>query len=88
MGQTNVSIRVDEDVKKEAETLFKKVNITCSQITDNNTLNAALPYPSIILETDKIKITASIENIIKDILQEKRAELVEALVGQEFAGEE
>ena len=34
MAQTNVSIRVDEDVKKDAETLFAKLGLTLSAATN------------------------------------------------------
>jgi len=37
-------------------------------------------YPSIILETGNVKITASIQKTIEFLLQEKRSELVEALL--------
>jgi len=34
MAQTNISIRVDEDVKKDAETLFAKLGLTLSAATN------------------------------------------------------
>jgi addiction module RelB/DinJ family antitoxin len=34
MGQTNISIRVDEDVKKEAEILCAKIGLTLSAVTN------------------------------------------------------
>ena len=34
MGQTNVSIRIDEDVKKDAEALFAKLGLTLSAATN------------------------------------------------------
>ena len=34
MGQTSISIRVDEDVKREAETLFAKLGPTQSSATN------------------------------------------------------
>jgi len=34
MGQTNISIRIDEDVKKDAETLFSKLGLTLSAATN------------------------------------------------------
>ena len=40
--------------------------------------------PSIILETETVKITVSIQEIADLLLNEKRAELVEALVGRAF----
>ena len=34
MAQTNISIRIDEDVKKEAEALFAKLGLTLSAATN------------------------------------------------------
>ena len=34
MGQTSISIRVDEDVKREAEALFAKLGLTLSSATN------------------------------------------------------
>jgi len=34
MAQTNVSIRIDEDVKREAEALFSKLGLTLSAATN------------------------------------------------------
>ena len=34
VAQTNISIRVDEDVKKDAETLFAKLGLTLSAATN------------------------------------------------------
>jgi len=34
MGQTNISIRVDEDIKKDAEILFAKLGLTLSAATN------------------------------------------------------
>jgi len=34
MAQTNISIRIDEDVKKEVETLFAKLGLTLSAATN------------------------------------------------------
>jgi addiction module RelB/DinJ family antitoxin len=34
MGQTNISIRIDEDVKKDAEILFTKLGLTLSAATN------------------------------------------------------
>jgi molybdopterin converting factor small subunit len=48
---------------------------------------AACDFPEIILETKKLRVTASIQKTVEFFLQEKRAELVEALLGGSFAGE-
>jgi len=34
MAQTNISIRIDEDVKREAEQLFSKLGLTLSSATN------------------------------------------------------
>ena len=34
MAQTNISIRIDEDVKREAETIFAKLGLTLSAATN------------------------------------------------------
>ena len=34
MAQTNISIRIDEDVKKDAEALFAKLGLTLSSATN------------------------------------------------------
>ena len=41
-------------------------------------------YPSIVLETENARITASIQNIIDYYLLEKREELIEAMLGLKF----
>ncbi|MCL2186694.1 MAG: hypothetical protein FWB86_12715 [Treponema sp.] len=68
---------------EEAQLLFKKLKINCNIKENNLTINR---FPSIILETDKIRIIASIEQTADFLLQEKRAQLIEALVGQKFMG--
>jgi hypothetical protein len=49
--------------------------------------DASHRFPSITLETEDMRITASIQNKIEFLLQEKRAELIEALVGSDFTEE-
>jgi len=34
MGQTNISIRIDEEIKRDAETLFAKLGLTLSSATN------------------------------------------------------
>jgi V/A-type H+/Na+-transporting ATPase subunit E len=68
----------------EAEDIFKKINISC-EINENN---AASRYPSVTIETGEIRIIAGIENIVDFLLQEKRAELIDALVDPAFIKEE
>ncbi|MDR1870008.1 MAG: ATPase [Treponema sp.] len=65
---------------KEAETTLKNVNIAC-KLEESH---ADGQYPSIVIETGNVRITASIQKIVDYLLQEKREELVEALVGRDF----
>jgi len=66
--------------KKEIEIILKKANLSSSDIQFSLTSE----YPSIILETGNLQITVSLKNIINTILNEKRSELAEALVGKTF----
>ena len=66
--------------RKEAESILKTVNVSCNIEEIPN----AERYPSITLKTDTVRIIASIEKIIDFFLHEKRAELIEALVGCDF----
>jgi len=67
--------------KKEAETALKNANCACTADEEPADTDK---YPSIILETGSVRITASIQKIVDYLLQEKRAELVAALVGNDF----
>ena len=69
---------------KEAQETLKTAGITCAA-EENANLRG---YPSIILETGNTRIIASIQNIVDFLLQEKRSELVEALIGRGLMGEE
>jgi len=70
--------------RNEAETVFKKIKLTCA-INEKPTVSR---YPSVTLETGGIRIIAGIDKIVDFLLQEKRAELVEALVDPAFIEEE
>ena len=54
MGQTNMSIRVDEDVKREAETLFAKLGLTISAATNvfyqQAVRTQGIPFPLTIVD--------------------------------------
>jgi len=72
--------------RKEAEAVLKNVN----GMTGNDWSGsiAEIPsdnhYPSLTLETESVRVIASIRKIIDFYLQEKREELIEALVGRAF----
>ena len=66
--------------RKEAETALKILSGAC--IIEE--IPASGNYPSITLEVGNVRIIASIQKIVDFLLQEKREELVEALVGRDF----
>jgi V/A-type H+-transporting ATPase subunit E len=66
---------------------LKDVKTVLNTITGDFTVKEAASvslYPSIILETENVRIIASIENIIDYYLLEKREELIEAMLGRAF----
>jgi len=69
--------------QKEAETTLKVVGWPCVMEEKTSVNN----YPSIVLETGDVRITASIQETVNFLLQEKRAELVDALLGRGFLEE-
>jgi len=85
-----IKIEYSELDQKEAAEIIN--NIPHSSLLTSNyslpisssSLNTNQTYPSIIIESNNVRITASIENIIETILHEKRVELVETLVGKDF----
>jgi len=79
-----VDARINGINPKEAETVFQKIKLKCV-ISEDTVVNR---YPSITLDTGETRIIAGIENIVNFLLQEKRAELVEALIDPAFIGEE
>jgi molybdopterin converting factor small subunit len=68
---------------KEAETILKNIS---ANFTINETQTAG-HYPYITLEAENVRIISSIQRIINYYLQEKRAELIEALTGSTFTEE-
>ena len=65
---------------KEAETVLKNIKENCIIEEKKSTSH----YPLITLETDNVRITASIENVIDYLLHDKRDELITALLGHCF----
>jgi len=61
MAQTNISIRVDEDVKKDAEVLFAKLGLTLSAATNvfyrQAVRTQSIPFPLTATGVDKPKHT-------------------------------
>ena len=70
--------------RREAEDLLKKANWACN-ISEVHSTNS---FPAVIIDTKDARITASIEKTVDFLLEEKRAELVEALIGRDFLGDE
>jgi len=77
--------------RKEAEAMLKAVLPGGSGINTPGAIEeitSVSAYPEIILETPQARVYASISKTVDALLGEKRAELVEALLGQmEIAGE-
>jgi len=69
--------------RSEAEKALKIMGGNCI-IEEKNTTDR---YPAITLETGHVRIIASIQKLVDFLLQEKRIELVEALVGSAYMEE-
>ena len=65
--------------KAEAESVLKKVFSVPCQIEE---IQSATAYPEFILENNDVRIYASVWKTVDFFLREKRAELVEALLGE------
>jgi len=72
--------------RNEVETILKNVKGLKSNEWSGNIaeISSADYYPSITLETESMRVIASIRKSIDFLLQEKREELVEAIVGRTF----
>jgi len=68
----------------EVEKTLKTLSGTCT-IEENTTADR---FPAITLEAGNVRIIASIQRLVDFLLQEKRTELVEALVGSAYVEEE
>jgi len=68
----------------EAESVLKILGEKCD-VKENATADR---YPAITLEAGNVRIIASIQKLVDYLLQEKRIELVEALVGGAYVEEE
>ena len=56
MGQTNISIRIDEDLKTDAEALFAKLGLTLSSAVNvffrQAVMRQMIPFSLVVKETD------------------------------------
>lgn len=66
--------------RNETEEILKTVDVTCAMEETSSDSR----YPSIKLETEKVRITASIQKIVDYYIHVKRIELMESLVGNDF----
>jgi len=76
----DVRAKIHQIKRKEAETILQKVLPGRSYIIEE--IHSAAKYPEIMVETPQVRIYASIGKIVEFFLGEKRAELVEALLGK------
>ena len=57
MGQTNISIRIDEDLKTDAEALFAKLGLTLSSATNiffrQAVMRQMIPFSLVVKEPDQ-----------------------------------
>jgi vacuolar-type H+-ATPase subunit E/Vma4 len=90
-GAGKIRVQIHQIERTEAEALLKAVlpgksGADTSYLIEE--IRSASAYPEIILETPEARIYASISKTVELFLAEKRAELVEALLGKmEIAGE-
>ena len=61
MSQTNISIRVDEDVKKDAESVFARLGLSLSAATNvfyrQAVRTQSIPFPLIAGDTEDMKLS-------------------------------
>ncbi|MDR2807387.1 MAG: ATPase [Spirochaetaceae bacterium] len=70
--------------ESEAETILKNVLPPGTwAIIDQSELPGDWHFPALVLEMAQVRITASVKTIAEALLQDKRAELVTALLGNE-----
>lgn len=70
--------------QQDTEAIIKSIEkIAAIKWTELKQVQPVSHYPMIILETENLRVIASIKNSIDYFLLEKREELVEALVGRE-----
>jgi hypothetical protein len=85
-GASAIKAQIHHIERKEAQAMLQAVLPGKSCAIEEFT--SVSPYPEIILETPEARIYASIGKTVDALLGEKRAELVEAMLGQmEIAGE-
>jgi vacuolar-type H+-ATPase subunit E/Vma4 len=66
--------------RAEAEAILRSVSGNCV-IEEVPSVHG---FPEIVLETGNVRVTSSIQKTVDYLLQERRAELIEALLGKDF----
>jgi vacuolar-type H+-ATPase subunit E/Vma4 len=69
--------------RSEAEAILQAVSGNCV-IEEVPSVHG---FPEIVLETGNVRVTSSIQKTVDYLLQERRAELIEALLGKDFPEE-
>lgn len=79
MSQTNISIRIDEDIKKDAETLFAKLGLNLSSAVNvffrQAVREQAIPF-QIKADTDNYFNEYNMKRILESIEQVKSGNVV------------
>jgi len=81
-ADSETRVQIHQIERTEAQSLLKAVLPGKSCVIEE--IHSSSAYPEIILETPQARIYASIGKIVDLLMNEKRAELVEALLGKEI----
>jgi exosome complex RNA-binding protein Csl4 len=76
----SVLARISGLDRSEAEAILRSVSGNC--VIEE--LPSVHGFPEIVLETGNVRVTSSIQKTVDYLLQERRAELIEALLGKDF----
>jgi vacuolar-type H+-ATPase subunit E/Vma4 len=80
LAPASILARISGLSRTEAEAILQAVS--------GNRVIEELPsvhgFPEIVLETGNVRVTSSIQKTVDYLLQERRAELIEALLGKDF----
>jgi hypothetical protein len=80
LAPASVLARISGLSRAEAEAILQAVSGNC--VIEE--LPSVHGFPEIVLETGKVRVTSSIQKTVDYLLQERRAELIEALLGKDF----
>jgi len=79
-NRASVLVRISGLDRSEAEAVLRSVS--GSRVIEE--LPSVHGFPEIVLETGNVRVTSSIQKTVDYLLQERRAELIEALLGKDF----